>query len=202
MRILNHEQRSEEWFAARLGCPSGSGFSKLIRADGKPSSSADTYINELIAQKVTGEIPETYENEWMIRGRELEPDAKAFFEFERGVSVTDVGFIKHAEYEAGISPDGLVNADGAIEIKCPAPSTHIKYLRDGKLPSIYKPQVMGYMWVMPKVQWVDFLSYHPSLPPFLIRIERDKEYIELLGEQVIKACRIIETEAKKIEAMK
>lgn len=202
MRHINAEQGTEEWLKARLGCPSGSGFSKLIRADGKPSSSAETYINELIAQKVTGEIPETYENEWMIRGRQLEPDAKAFLEFERGFSITDAGFIKHSEYECGISPDGLVNADGAVEIKCPAPSTHIKYLRDGKLPSIYKPQVMGYMFVMPKVKWVDFLSYHPSLPPFLIRVERDEEYIKLLADQVIKACKIIETESKKIEAMR
>ena len=198
---MNHEQRSKEWFAARLGCPSGSGFSKLIKADGKPSSSADTYINELIAQKVIGEIPETYENEWMIRGRELEPDAKAWYEFANGVTVQDVGFIKHDHFECGVSPDGLVNADGGLEIKCPAPSTHVKYLRDGKLPAIYKPQVMGCMWITGR-KWWDFLSYHPSMPPFLIRVHWDSDYIVALSKEVEKACEIIAEETRKIEVLK
>ncbi len=201
MRLLNHDQGTEEWFKARLGCPSGSGFSKLVKTDGKPSTSADTYINHLIAEKVIGEPPETFSNEWMERGKQLEPDARSFYEFERGVTVQEVGFIKHDEYECGVSPDGLVNADGLLEIKCPAPATHIKYLRAGVLPSGYKAQCQGQLWITGR-KWLDFLSYHPSLPPFLIRIEPDKEYIKLLEAEVIKACKMIEEESRKIEVLR
>lgn len=198
MRVINAEQGTEEWLKSRIGCPSGSGFSKLITSAGKESASRASYVNQLIAEKVIGEIPETYENEWMARGKELEPDARAFYEFERGVTVVETGFCKHDTYECGISPDGFVGADGGLEIKCPAPSTHVKYFRAGKLPSEYKPQVQGCLWITGRTWW-DFLSYHPSLPPFLIRVERDEEFIKSLESIVIKACEEIETESKNLE---
>lgn len=197
MRIIKAEQGTDEWLMARLGCPSGSGFSKLITSTGKESTSRTAYVNGLIAEKVIGGIPETYDNEWMARGRDLEPDARAFYEFERGVTVTEVGFCKHDEYECGISPDGLVDG-GGLEIKCPAPSTHVKYFRAGKLPNEYKAQVMGCLWITGR-EWWDFLSYHPSLPPMLIRVERDEDYIKELERIVIDACKEIETETKNLE---
>lgn len=201
MRISKAEQGTTEWLMDRLGCPSGSGFSKLIKADGNPSASANTYINQLIAEKLMNEVPESYENEWMIRGKELEPEAKSWYEFAANADVQEVGFIKHDEYECGVSPDGLVEAHGGLEIKCPAPSTHIKYLRAQRLPSEYKAQVMGCLWITGR-KWWDFLSYHPSLPPFLLRVERDQKFIDSLEQIVIKACKEIEQEVKKIEVLR
>ena len=198
MRIIEAEQGTDEWLMARLGCPSGSGFSKLITSTGKESTSRAAYVNGLIAEKVIGDIPETYDNEWMARGRELEPDARAFYEFERSVTVEEVGFCKHDVYECGISPDGFVGSEGGLEIKCPAPSTHVKYFRAGKLPNEYKAQVMGCLWITGR-EWWDFLSYHPSLPPMLIRVERDEDYIKELERIVIDACKEIETETKNLE---
>ena len=93
MRIIDAEQGTEEWLRARIGCPSGSGFSKLITSAGKPSTTRDTYVNQLIAEKVIGEIPETYSNEWMERGKVLEPEARAFYEFEREVVVEETGLL-------------------------------------------------------------------------------------------------------------
>jgi|TARA_R100000479_G_scaffold172357_1_gene116877 hypothetical protein len=197
MRIIEAEQGTDEWLMARLGCPSGSGFSKLITAQGKESTSRATYVNALIAEKVIGEPPPVWENEWMIRGRELEPDARAFYEFERRCTVREVGFCKHDDYECGISPDGLVT-DGGLEIKCPAPATHVKYFRAGKLPSEYKAQVQGCLWIT-KRKWWDFLSYHPSLPPMLIRVERDEDFIKELERIVIDVCKEIELETKNLE---
>jgi hypothetical protein len=77
MRIINHEQGSDEWLQSRLGKPTASNFGKLITPTGKGSTSAEAYINELIAQRITGELPEFYTNEAMARGNELEPAAKA-----------------------------------------------------------------------------------------------------------------------------
>lgn len=200
MRILVHEQGSPEWLMSRLGCPSGSGFSKLITATGKSSTQSEGYVNELIAEKVIGEIPENNPNEWMQRGTELEPDARAFYEFEADVTVDEVGFCMHDVYECGVSPDGLVGDAGGLEIKCPKPSTHIKYLRSYELPSEYKAQVMGCLWITER-EWWDFLSYHPSLPPMLIRVSRDEEYIQALEKEVIKACETIERMTQKIRSM-
>ena len=198
MRIIEAEQGTDEWLMARLGCPSGSGFSKLITAQGKESKSRAAYVNGLITEKAMRKPPPVWENEWMIRGRELEPDARAFYEFERGCTVQEVGFCKHDNYECGISPDGLINSDGGLEIKCPAPPTHYGYFRANKLPPEYKAQVQGCLWITGR-KWWDFLSYHPSLPPMLIRVERDEDFIKELERIVIDVCKEIETETKNLE---
>lgn len=191
-------QRTDEWYKARLGRPTASSYSKLIGAQGKPSTQAQGYINQLIAEAMTGERQESHTTPAMQRGIELEGNAIAFYELERDVEVVESGFVVHKDLNTGCSPDGLVGNEGLLEIKCPSPHTHVKYLRAGKLPSEYKPQVMGQMWVMER-DWCDFLSYHPDMPCLLIRVERDEEYINLLAEQVRIACETIEKEVKTLK---
>ena len=196
MRISNCEQGSQEWLESRLGRPTASNFGKLITPAGKPSSSADTYINELIAQKITGELPEFYTNAAMERGNELEPAAKALYELTNDVEIVEVGLCLHDVWECGASPDGLIGDDGGIEIKCPLPHTHVSYLRDGKLPSKYIPQVQGCLWITNR-DWWDFMSYHPSMEDLIVRVYRDEAYITKLADAVMSAVEIIETESKK-----
>jgi len=198
MKILEMEQGTQEWLEARLGCPSGSGFSKLITASGTPSSSAESYINDLIAELITGESTPFHVTEWMQRGTELEPFARMNYELETDREVTEVGFCMHDILRCGVSPDGLIGGDGGIEIKCPKPSTHVKYLRNGKLPSEYKAQVMGCLWITGR-EWWDFMSYHPQMPNLLIRVHRDEEYINQLERLVTHACQIIEKEVADIK---
>ena len=198
MKILEMEQGTQEWLEARLGCPSGSGFSKLITASGTPSSSAESYINDLIAELITGESTPFHVTEWMQRGTELEPFARMNYELETDREVTEVGFCMHDILRCGVSPDGLIGGDGGIEIKCPKPSTHVKYLRNGKLPSEYKAQVMGCLWITGR-EWWDFMSYHPQMPNLLIRVHRDEEYINQLERLVTHACQIIEKEVAEIK---
>ena len=198
MKILEMEQGTQEWLEARLGCPSGSGFSKLITASGTPSSSAESYINDLIAELITGESTPFHVTEWMQRGTELEPFARMNYELETDNEVTEVGFCMHETLRCGVSPDGLVGDAGGIEIKCPAPPTHVKYLRKGTLPSEYKSQVMGCLWITER-EWWDFMSYHPQMPNLLIRVHRDEEYINQLERLVTHACQIIEKEVADIK---
>jgi len=108
MKILDLEQGTTEWLQARLGCPSGSGFSKIITSSGTPSSSAETYINQLIAECITGESTFVQKTEWMERGNELEPIARMNYELETDNEVTEVGFCMHDTLKCGVSPDGLV----------------------------------------------------------------------------------------------
>jgi hypothetical protein len=196
MRINNHVQGTDEWLASRIGKPTASNFSKLLTPTGKRSASADGYINELIAQNITREIPEFYKSEAMERGNELEPVAKSMYEFSREVEVVEVGLCLHDTYECGASPDGLVGDSGGIEIKCPLPGTHISYLRDGEIPSKYYPQVQGCLWITDR-EWWDFMSFHPSMEDLIVRVYRDEEYIKKLAAEVIRAVEIIETESNK-----
>lgn len=200
MRVIDHEQGTQEWLNSRLGCPSGSGFSNLITATGKPSTSAEAYINQLIAEKLTERTTEVKVNEWMQRGTELEPLARQYYELSTGLEVQEVGFCKHDTMECGVSPDGLVGLDGGLEIKCPAPATHVAYLRSGSLPAKYKQQVMGCLWITER-EWWDFVSYHETMPVLQLRVYRDEDYITLLAEEVWEACDAIQNEYERLRNM-
>ena len=197
MIILDHEQGSEEWFASRFGRPSASMFSKLITSAGKPSASADKYINELIAERLNGVRVPIYVNEHMERGTRLEPEAREHYEFITEQKVTEHGFILDDSEEFGCSPDGLVG-DGGLELKCPADSTIIGYHRNNKsFVTAYKQQIMGCMMIT-GAEWWDLMAYSETIPHLLIRVERDDEYIEKLAAEIDKAVTIIINETEKL----
>lgn len=196
MRVIDCEQGSDEWLNARLGVPSASMFAKIVTTKGAWSTQADGYINQLIAEDLTGEPTPFYQNEHMARGTELEPDARAAYEFVTDQTVTEVGFCLHDTLRAGCSPDGLIGEDGGLEIKCPAAATHVSYLRDGKLPSKYYQQVMGCLWITGR-EWWDFMSYHPDMKPLIVRVERDEEYIAALETHITKAVELIAVNVDK-----
>lgn len=196
MRIDQNEQGSPEWLAARLGIPSASMFAKIVTTKGIWSASADAYINQLVAERLTGEREEVFQSHHMLRGTELEPDARDLYSLISDAEVTEVGFCLHDTLSAGCSPDGLIGEDGGLEIKCPAPSTHVEYLRGEVLPSKYKQQVMGCLWITGR-EWWDFVSYHPTMKPLIVRVERDEEYIAALENCVTKAVHLIEENVEK-----
>lgn len=200
MRVCKFEQGTEGWLKDRLGCPSGSNMDKLITATGKPSSQAEGYINQLIAELMTGETTYVKVNEWMERGTQLEPKARAYYEFASDNEVTEIGFCKHPRLEAGVSPDGLIGKNGGLEIKCPAPATHVAYMRSGELPVKYKQQVMACLWITER-EWWDFVSFHPDMPSLVTRIHRDEDYIKLLADEVEKACETIAREYQKLKGL-
>jgi hypothetical protein len=192
MRIINCEQGSPEWLQARLGVPSASSYSKLITTTGNPSAQAEAYINQLVAERITGEPSFFQVTDPMQRGMDLEPEARVRYEMETGNLVEQVGFLMHDTLEAGASPDGLVGEEGGLEIKCPMPSTHVEYLRNGRLPSKYIQQVQGCLWISGR-DWWDFMSYHPKMTPLIIRVYRDEVFIKALELAVIDTVEIIAT---------
>jgi len=176
--LVEVEQRSDEWQKLRCGVATASCFDRIITpATGKPSASAVAYRRELLAEWLTAQPVSVKESGWMQRGTEMEPEARAFYEFEADAEVTETGFVYLDERRLiGCSPDGLVSDDGLVEIKCPAPHTHVGYLIDAKLPTAYIPQVQGCLWVTGR-QWCDFISYHPEVEPLIVRVNRDESYI-------------------------
>ena len=197
MIVHDCPQRSDTWFALRLGTPSASNFDKIITPGGKASTQAEAYMHTLLAEILTGQQGGMESNSWMQRGTELEPEARGFYELTTGHDVAEVGFITLDDGSAGCSPDGLIGDPGMLEIKCPAPQTHVGYLLSGELPSGYKPQVQGQMWIAER-EWADFLSYSPLMPPVLIRVHRDEAYIKAMASALAK---FTETMAAKREVL-
>jgi hypothetical protein len=167
-----------------LGKPTSSNFDKIITpARGEPSRSAPGYRHELLAEWLTGQPSEGHQNGWMERGSELEAEARAWYAWTHE-EVEEVGFVwLDDEKMVGCSPDGLIGVDGGMEIKVPAPKTHVSYLLANKLPTDYIPQVQGSLWITGR-QWWDFVSYCPGIDPLVIRVQRDEPYIGKLAKLV------------------
>lgn len=197
MRMLNLTQNSEEWLQARRGKVTASSFSKIITpAKGDKSTSATVYAYEIIAE-LMGAENESFSNGFTEMGHEREDDARSVFEFITDLKVDQVGMIVTDCERIGCSPDGLIGDDGGLEIKCPKASTHIKYLLDGTLPLEYKTQVQGSLMVSERDFWY-FMSYHPQLPPFILKVERDEEFIAKMQSHINDFLSDVEIKIKKL----
>lgn len=180
------EQGSAEWKTARLGRLTASRVADAtdLLKSGKPGAKRLTYLGELIAERLTGLVVEKYQNELMRWGTEQEPQARALYEFFHGVEVEQIAFVEHPTIAmAGASPDGLVVADGLVEIKCPSTSTHIDTLLAQSIPEEYVKQIDWQMACTGR-RWCDFVSYDPRLPPhmslFVCRRQRNDAVIAAL----------------------
>lgn len=180
MKVVTAEQYSSEWWLARRGVPTASRFKDICTpAKGEYSKSAAGYICELIADRFDPDygLIDDYQSAAMKNGTYLEPEARRYYEFDRGVEVEQVGLCMDDDGRYGCSPDGLAG-DGCLEIKSPLHKTQVKYLIDGQIPTEYKPQVHGHLIVTGR-DWCDFLSYAQGLPHLLVRVLPD-EYTEAL----------------------
>ena len=186
--VINSEQRTPEWFAARLGKPTASRFSDITaKTRSGFAASRKNYMAELAAQVLTGQIPETFTSTAMQWGVDTEPVAALNYSLITGNDVEETSLWLHDTIRAGASPDGLIGDDGLIEIKCPNTATHIETLAKQQVPKQYMDQVMGQIWITGR-KWCDFISYDPRLPEnaqiFIQRVERDEEYITSLEEEI------------------
>ncbi len=174
MRILDCEQRSEEWYAVRRGLPTASEFGNIITPKrGDYASAAETYINELIDEVVRPDaVRSTATSRHMQRGQTMEPEARDLYAFVQDVVPRPVGFILSDDGTMGCSPDSLIDPDGGLEVKCPDGPTHVKWLRAGGVPDEHKAQVHGCLIITGRAWW-DFWSYCPGYEPLLVRTHPD-----------------------------
>ena len=184
------EQGTNEWHLLRLGKVTASRITDVL-SKGKSGESAGrkNYRMELVVQRLTGLPGESFTSAAMEHGVLTEPKARFAYEAEKQQFVEQVAFVDHPSIKwFGCSPDGLVN-DGLIEIKCPNSTTHIEYLTDQKPPAKYIPQMQCQMAVTGR-QWCDFVSFDLRMPDgldfFVVRLERDQEYIEAMEAEVKK----------------
>lgn len=183
MKILDFPQGSFDWLQARVGMPSASQFKNIVTSDGKRSKTRQKYLYQLAGEKIVGRRDETYQNDAMRRGVELEPTARELFVMTTGIEVQEVGMCVHDSGIFSCSPDGLISENSGIEIKCPSISVHIEYMLGNKVPSDYYQQVHGSMLVTGRDEWF-FMSYYPGLKPFIHLEKRDKEFCEKLEAEL------------------
>lgn len=183
IHIVECEQGSPEWFAARLGLPTASEFKTLlgIKKDAREKLTRQTYMRKLAGEILTGEPMESYSNGFMERGKELEDEARNAYALMFDKNPLQVGFIHNGT--AGCSPDSLIDDNGGLEIKIALPHIQIERLEKGELPPEHRAQVQGNIWISQRDEW-DFVSYCPKLPIFRIRVPRDDGYIATLAGAV------------------
>ena len=174
MRIKNVEQRTKEWFEMRLGVITGSRCKNVFRSNNL------SFIDELIAERLSGEIVESPTTQAMMHGIMMEPVALDEYRLRTGADAREIGFCIHDNLDyLAISPDALVYQNGTpiggVEIKCPSTKKHVEYIRQNKIPAEYISQVMHYFIVIDSLEWVDFVSFDPRIQKnlFIFRIRRD-----------------------------
>jgi predicted phage-related endonuclease len=187
-------QGTDEWRRDRCGHVTASRIADLMaRTRSGWGASRVNYMAELIAERLTGQPADSYTSAAMARGTETEPLARDAYAFYSGHAVEQVGFIKHSAIAcSGCSPDGLVGADGLVEIKCPNTAVPAKYI----LQMQWQMAVTGRLWC-------DFVSFDARLPEsmrlFHQRVMRDGPQIAELEAAVLEFLAEL---ADKVEALR
>ena len=201
------EQGTPEWFAQRLGKVTASRVADVIaKTKTGYSASRENYMAQLVCERMTQTVAESYTNAAMQWGTETEPLARAAYEAHVDVLVDEVAMIQHPTIEAsGASPDGLVGDDGQIEIKCPNTATHIDTLLSQQASSKYVTQMQWQMACTGR-KWCDFVSFDPRMPKelqlFIKRIDRDDAYIDMLEKEVVSFLKELDAKIEKLEKLK
>lgn len=200
------EQRSDAWFAARLGKVTASRVADVIaKTKSGYSASRDNYMAQLICERLTRQQGESFTNAAMQWGTETEPLARSAYEAHAEM-VEEVGFVQHPKIEmAGASPDGLVGLFGMLEIKCPNTATHIDTLLTQTVPTKYITQMQWQMRCCER-QWCDFVSFDPRLSQelqlFVKRVEFDASYVAMLEEEVNLFLKELDSKVTKLTNLK
>lgn len=195
-----HEQGSQAWLDARKGCITGSRFKDCRDKlkSGLPSKACIAYAMDTARERVGGSAPAKFQNAAMRTGTEQEPIARAAYERKTGNLVEEVGFFTTEDGLFGLSPDGLIDDDGVLEIKTMVSSdTLFTAMVDGDI-SQYIDQCLGYLLFLSR-KWVDLVLWVPDLGFMkIIRIERDEDAIEALESDLMEFARSVTSYESKL----
>lgn len=189
MILLDHEQGSDEWYAARAGVITASRFSDVLAKIRTGEAAARyNYKAELVAERLTGIKTSSYTTAEMQWGIDHEAEARTIYQMiYADRKVNEVGLMLHDKLPAGASLDATVDDDGTVEIKCPNTATHLATVLSGTYPTKYYAQMQGGLWISGR-KWCDFISFDPRLDDrlafYCVRVPRDEEYIQKLELEV------------------
>lgn len=202
MKIVDCKQGTEAWLRARAGIFTASELSDLLTPQWKlrTGKTPETYILRKVAEKCIGSPLEDFGSWAMEQGTILEAEAIPWFELTHDVQVQRVGFVTTDDARFGCSPDGLIGEEGGIEIKCPQPVNHLRYLLNG-VPEEYLAQIHGGMYATGR-RWWYFLSYSRQFPPYLAKIERDERIMSAIEGAIGAAGATFDSIYERVKAMK
>lgn len=206
--VIDAEQRSPEWFAARCGKLTGSCAADVFAKikTGEAAARRDLRLR-LVVERLTGQTQdgEGFVSKDMQRGTDLEAEAFAAYEAETGTLVRRVGFLLRDDLPIGCSPDGIIgDFSGVLELKCPRSATHLRYLRSpGVVPTEHLHQLQHALFVS-GAAFVDFCSFDPRFPPhlrvFLVRLRR--EQVDLAAYELAVRLFLSEVDAEYDSVLK
>ena len=204
MKVIDCEQGSPQWHAARCGRVTASRVADIVRKTKTGvSKMRQTYAGELIAERLAGvQTGDGFVSPAMQFGKDMEDKAAATYAFMYDANVTKVGFVIHPTIDmAGCSPDRLVGDDGLLQIKVPNTATHLQSLRGAEIDADYLKQIHWELACTGR-QWADYCSFDPRLPEamqlHIMRIPRCKATIAELEEQVIAFLAEVDAEVAEL----
>ncbi len=207
-KIVEAEQRSQEWLAARAGRATGSRACDILAKikSGEAAARRDYRIQLAVERLTLLPQEDGYINKEMQRGIDLEPAAFAAYEAHSGNIARRTGFLSMTEYMAGCSLDGDIDDfTGLLEVKCPKSATHISYIKGQRVPPDYVPQITHNLWVT-GAQWADFVSFDDRMPEglqfFCIRMQRDEAAIKAYEAELLRFLAEVAVEVQELSQLK
>jgi len=159
---------------------------------------AMAYAHDIARERCGGNAPSKFQNAAMRTGTEQEPRARAMYEARTGYMVDEVGFYTTEDGRFGLSPDGLIDEDGVLEVKTMVSSdTLFQAVVDGDI-SEYRDQCLGYLWLLGR-KWVDLVLWVHDLEHLVVhRITRDEDAIEALEADLLAFLALADEQEAKL----
>jgi hypothetical protein len=212
--VIDAEQRSPEWFAARLGRLTGSRAGDMLATikSGEAAARRD-YRMQLVCERLTSTLQEDgFVNAAIQRGIDCEPLARDLYERRTGRFIQTTGFLASTAHMAGCSLDGHVGDydghptfEGIVELKCPKSATHLRYLRSNVVPAEHLPQILHNLWIT-GAAWCDFVSFDdrfdPALSLWIMRVERNEQAIADYEAKALAFLAEVDIETQAIQTMR
>lgn len=178
-------QGTDDWIQARAGMLTASNAGKIITRSTLKFADNDTsrgHAAELAAERITGYVEPGRITADMERGIYDEPWARDIYS-EHYAPVTTAGLLvrSHNGIKVGYSPDGLIGDDGIIEIKSRLPKHHLETILSGQVPAANIAQIQCGLYVTGR-QWCDYISFSGGMRMYLIRVQRDDDWITSFQE--------------------
>jgi len=176
MKVTTYEDE-KLWLEARLGRITGTRLSGIIS---KRGTALKKPFWEILAERVA--IPASEENA-MDRGKRLEEIGIERFTQETGIKVTNNLELwqRDDNPDIAISPDGVINNERAVEVKCLSSAAHCEAYITQQIPSEYEYQVIQYFCVSDELQTLYFVFFDPRMPKdfFYIVVTREEKKEEI-----------------------
>lgn len=203
-----NEAELAAWRQHRLGKVTASQVSSVFAKlkTGAYGASRETYMQQLLCERLTGLPTESFTSAAMQHGIDTEPLARDCYSAHTGDLVETCGFIDHPTIVGcGASPDGLVGSHKILELKAPNTSTALEYILSRQIPHRYQCQIQLQLACTERA-YADFVSYDNRLPEHLqlliIPVLKDNAMIEMMEDEIKKFLIELDDRLNKLKELK